>query len=397
MKIIELNTYCGAGSTGRIALGLAQAVQADGGTCKIVYGAGDATPASAPYAVRIGNAFERKLHGALRKLLDAEGYGSWHATRDLISLIKRERPDVIHIHNLHGCYVNLRMLFAYLAKADIPVVWTLHDCWAFTGHCAYFDYARCERWKTQCANCPQKLGYPACVGWSGAARNYRHKRKCFTSVPRLQLVTPCDWLRDLLKDSYLRNIPARTIYNGVDRTVFHPTSAEMSVGDGKIVLAVASDWDERKGLRFLPELAERLGAGYQVVALGLNDMQIASLPPTVQGLPRTGSPAELAAWYTAASCLANPTMEDNMPLVNLEALACGTPVVVFDTGGCSECVNESCGAVVPKGNVVAMSEQVKILCTRHEALRENCIQRAIEFDAKTCTEAYLSLYREVMK
>ncbi len=401
MKIVELNTFCGAGSTGRIALDIARLAASEGDECVIGFGAGDAPPEAQTFALRIGTPMERKLHGALRKLLDAEGYGSLRGTRALIRFLRAYQPDVIHLHNLHGCYLNLRALFAYLASADIPVVWTLHDCWPFTGHCAYFDYAGCERWKTQCADCPQQRTYPACIGLDGSKRNYQLKKELFTSVPRMTLAPPCRWLSDLLSHSFLARYPRRVIYNGVDTRVFRPAPSDIRARYGlegkRLVLAVASEWVERKGLRYVSALAESLGGGYRVAVLGLTPEQIEHQPEALLALPRTGSAAELAAWYSAADCLVNPTLEDNMPMVNLEALACGTPVAVFRTGGSPECVDEACGHVVDKGDADALRKAVTDLCARKPELSAACVQRAQAFSSEACYREYLALYREVTR
>ncbi len=399
MKIVELNTFCGVGSTGRIALELARLAASEGDECIIGFGAGDAPPEADAFAPRTGTPLERKLHGAMRKLLDAEGYGSLRGTRALIWFLRAYQPDVIHLHNLHGCYLHLRTLFAHLASADIPVVWTLHDCWPFTGHCAYFDYAGCDRWQTLCHDCPQQRTYPVCVGLDGSKRNYLLKKELFASVPRMTLVTPCQWLCDLLPSSSLSCYPRRVSYNGVDTRAFRPMPSDVRARYGldgvRLVLAVASEWVERKGLRYLTALADSLGAGYRVAVLGLTPDQIAALPAALLALPRTSSVAELAAWYSAADCLVNPTLEDNMPMVNLESLACGTPVAVFRTGGSPECVDDTCGRVVDKGDSAALREAVIDLCARKPALSAACVRRAEAFESGRCYRDYLALYREV--
>ncbi len=401
MKIFQLNTFCGTGSTGRIAVEIAKAAAEGGAQTVIGFGAGAVSTDAEVYALRVGGKPGRKWHGALRKLLDAEGYGSVLATRKLIAFLREYKPDVIHLHNIHGAYVNHRLLFAYLKKAGVPVVWTLHDCWAFTGHCAYFDRAGCDRWKTLCYDCPQKKSYPVCYGIGGSKRNYNRKRRLFASLPSLTLVAPCVWLQTLLAVSFLRGVPSRLLYNGVDRTRFRPLPSDVrtryGIGEKRLVLAVASEWEERKGLRFLPALAEKLGDNVCVAVIGLTKEQIAALPAGMIGLERTASVDELAQWYSAADCVVNPTLEDNMPMVNLEALACGTPVVAFDTGGCSEVIDASCGTVVPKGDGDALAVAVKRIITDKASLSPACLKRAGRFDGAACAQAYLSLYREVAR
>jgi len=397
MRVFQLNTFCGVKSTGRIACEIAKLVEQDGGECRIGYGVPVISADSVPYAVRIGNRYGRKLHAVIRKLFDAEGYGSFLATKKLIRQLKLFQPDVIHLHNLHGCYLHLPLLFRYLKKADVPVVWTLHDCWPFTGHCAYFDYSGCSRWQKECFSCPQQKSYPVCIGLDGSSRNHRMKKKYF-DLPNLTFVAPCKWMTKHLQASYLGHHPARVIVNGVNLDVFNPVESSLrqrfQLEGKKICLAVASEWDQRKGLRFLCEAAQKMGESYCFVVVGLSEEQISLLPDGMIGIQNTADVQELAAWYTAADCLVNPTLEDNMPMVNLESLACGTPVVVFETGGCAEAIDDTCGIVVPKGDLTA-------LCTAIEKAadgifdRSDCIRRAQLFDCRATFQSYLALYKEL--
>jgi putative colanic acid biosynthesis glycosyltransferase len=401
MKIFELNTFCG-GSTGRIAVSIADYAAKQGAQTVLGFGADKAVPPQAEaYALRVGGKLGRKWHGALRKLLDAEGCGSVWATRRLIGFLKQYKPDVIHLHNLHGCYINHRLLFRYLQKANVPVLWTLHDCWAFTGHCAYFDRVGCERWKTQCFDCPQKHAYPESVGLDGSRCNYARKRALFTSLPNLTLVAPCRWLTEKLADSYLSGIPVRILYNGVEQSYFKQTPSDLrehyALGGKRLVLAVASEWEERKGFAYLPQLARRLGSGYRLVVIGLSQAQAAALGGMALCIPRTESAEELAAWYSAADCFINPTLEDNMPMVNLEALACGTPVAAFDTGGCAEAITPDYGIVVPKGDVEALVAAAQKLAPQKDQLQNACLLQAEHFSAERSAAGYWELYREAMR
>lgn len=399
MKVLELNTFAGMGSTGHIALDIARFGTRQGTDTIIGFGAGNVPPEAEVYALRIGGRAGRRWHGALRKLLDMEGFGSILATRRLIAFLNTWKPDVVHLHNIHGCYLNHRLLFRWLQKTGVPVVWTLHDCWPFTGHCAYFDYAGCDRWQAECHHCPQLRSYPTCVGLDGSARNHRRRKALFTSLDKLTLVTPCQWLKDLLANSFLRGIPARVIYNGVDRDTFYPRESDIRsrhhIEQRYVALCVASEWEPRKGIALLPALADGLGADCKLVVIGLTEAQIATLPANILGLTRTASPRELAKWYATADCFVNPTLEDNMPLVNLEALACGTPVAVFATGGCPECVTDACGAVVPKGDVVALAAAARALCEQKADMQAACLTQAERFDSVATARAYDALYREV--
>lgn len=399
MRIIQLNTFCGIKSTGRICTEIAKLVETDGGECLIGYGAGMVPREDERFALRIGNPLERKLYSATRKLLDCEGYGSHAGTHQLIQALKAFQPELIHLHNLHGCYLNLKILFDYLRESGLPVLWTLHDCWPFTGHCAYFDYVGCERWHTGCHDCPQLRSYPICYGLDGSKRNYAFKKALFTSLDNLHFVAPCNWMRKPLSRSFLAHYPVSTIYNGVDLEHFRPTQSDLrqryGLEDRRVVLAVASDWDERKGLRFLESAAQKLGEGYRFVVIGLSAAQINALPVGMLGIGQTADVGELAAWYTTADCFANASMEDNMPMVNLEALACGTPVAMFHTGGCPEAINDQCGLVVKQGDAEGLANAVHILCQSKAERRMACLERAAQFDSRQTFKSYVELYKEL--
>lgn len=400
MRIFQLNTFCGVKSTGRITLEIAKLVERDGGECRIGYGVPGISQDAERFAFRIGTPAERKLHAAMRKLFDAEGYGSYFATQRLIRELEQFRPEIVHLHNLHGCYLHLPSLFRYLKRSKIPVVWTLHDCWPFTGHCAYFDYVGCERWKTGCHGCPQLRSYPACVGLDGSQRNYRMKKKAFAALPNLTFVAPCAWMKKPLSESFLSPYPVRVIPNGVNLEAFRPMSSRLKERFGlegkKVVLSVASEWDERKGLRYLIDASGRLSDAYRIVIIGLTKEQIQTLPENMLGLEHTESLEELASWYTLADCFANPSMEDNMPMVNLEALACGTPAAVFETGGCPEAIDDNCGIVVPKGDSVGLANAISSLAMRKNELSGACRARAEKlFDCRSSFQAYVNLYKEL--
>ena len=302
------------------------------------------------------------------------------------------------MHNLHGCYLHLPLLFRYFQKKNIPLVWTLHDCWPFTGHCAYFDYSQCKRWQTQCHTCPQQKNYPVCIGLDGSKRNHRMKKKFFSLPKNLTFVAPCQWMTKHLQNSYLGHYPCKVIVNGVNFDAFHPVESDLrkryQLEAKKICLAVAAEWDARKGLPYLLEAAEQLGPDYQFVVIGLSAEQVKVLPANIIGIQSTANTEELASWYTVADCLVNPTLEDNMPMVNLEALACGTPVVMFETGGCPEALDESCGIVVQKGDSKALCAAIKKAASG--LFKESdCLKRAELFDCKTTFQTYLTLYKEL--
>lgn len=342
MKILIINVVCGIRSTGRICTDLAEALTAQGHTVKIAYGREEVPEKYQKYAVRIGFDFDVKLHGLRSRLFDDTGFGSGKATEKFIEWVKKYDPDVIHLHNIHGYYINIGILFRYLAEAKKRVIWTLHDCWAFTGHCSYFTFVDCNKWKTGCSNCQQKTSYPASFFADRSEENWKQKKQLFTSIEDMTLVTPSHWLAELVKQSFLSEYPIKVIRNGIDTSVFKPTPSSFrekhDLQDKKIILGVASIWDKRKGLDDFIRLSDMLDNTYKIVLVGLSQKQMKIIPDKILGITRTNSTKELAEIYTAADVFINPTYEDNYPTVNLEAQACGTPVITYDTGGSPESV-----------------------------------------------------------
>ncbi|MCR5575737.1 MAG: glycosyltransferase [Oscillospiraceae bacterium] len=364
MRILIVNSVCGIGSTGRICTALAREFEAAGHEVRIAYGRGQVPEGDQRFAMKIGNRLDLGGHLLKTRLLDAQGLGSVSATRRFLARAEEWKPELLWLHNLHGYYINYELLFAWIKKhPELEVRWTLHDCWAFTGHCAYFTAVGCERWKTCCAHCPQKTAYPSSRLLDRAKRNFKRKRAAFTGVRNMTLITPSRWLAGLVGESFLKEYPVEVRCNTVDTDVFKPTEsgfrAEHGLEGKKIVLGVSSSWEEpRKGLKDMYALASLLDRDrFAVVLVGLSDELRKTAPDGVLGLGRTDSPQALAAIYTAADVYVNPTYEDNYPTTNLEAQACGTPVVTYDTGGSPESVPPE--NVVPCGDVAALAAKIR--------------------------------------
>lgn len=362
MKVLMINVVCGIRSTGRICTDLATALEQQGHEVKIAYGRENVPEQFRKYAVRIGTDLDVKFHGIKARLFDEAGFGSKKATEEFIEWIKEYDPDVIHLHNIHGYYINIEVLFDYLKTCGKKIIWTLHDCWSFTGHCVYFDYVDCDKWKTGCFDCPQKKEYPARIGLDMSRTNYMKKKRIFTGVSNMTLVTPSQWLTDLLQDSYMKEYDVKVIHNGVDTEVFRPVDSRIkerySCADKKIILGVAAIWDKRKGLPSFIELSKKLDDTYRIILVGLTQEQIKSLPSNMIGIEHTNSVKELVELYSAADIFVNPTLEDNYPTTNIEAIACGIPVVTYDTGGSSESA-KMYGTHVPKRDVQALVRAIE--------------------------------------
>lgn len=334
------------GSTGGIMMKEHRELLAAGEESYAFWGRG--REAKKPNEMKFASDAEVKLDVLQTRIDGRAGFHSKNATKRLLARLDEIKPDVVHLHNLHGYYVNVEMLFEWLAKHDCNVEWTLHDCWSFTGHCAYFIYAKCAQWQSHCAygeSCSQLHTYPKTISKASCAWNFDAKKRVFNLVPtsRMKLITPSQWLADLVGESFLKGYSIEVRHNTIDTSVFKPTPSDFreryGIGDRFMILGVASPWTERKGLSDFIRLAGALDSEKHVIVLvGLSGKQIKELPKGIVGLTRTDSREELAGIYSTADVFFNPTTEDNFPTVNLEAEACGTSVVTYDTGGCSETV-----------------------------------------------------------
>jgi len=395
MKVLQINSVCGRGSTGRIATDLADILSEQGHECRIAYGRGTVPEKYQNIAVRIGTDWDVRFHGIKTRLFDRHGFGSRAATEKFLKWVQKYDPDVIHLHNIHGYYINIELLFEYLKKARKPVIWTLHDCWAFTGHCTHYTIAQCEQWKTRCANCTQTGKYPKSAGKSNCTANFEQKKRLFTGVHNLQIITPSNWLADQVRQSFLKEYGIKVIPNGIDLEAFQPTKSDFckkyGLTDKKIVLGVANVWGPSKGLPDFTELSEYLDEHHKIVLVGLTKEQIRNLPDGILGLARTNNVKELAEVYSAADVFVNPSREETMGLVTVEAMACGTPVIVYDQTAVPEVVDPGCGFVVKAGDLKSAADI--IIREDYAALSPDCIKKAKMYDKKLNFMKYIDCYK----
>lgn len=400
MRVLQINTVYGEGSTGSIAKAIHDLCLEHGIQCISAHRCIKKGEQPLEDSLSVSSKWDSRIHGQISRFTMFKGTGSVMKTWRFLKKVKQYAPDVIHLHNLHGSYINLPLLFGYIKKHRIPVVWTLHDCWAFTAICSHFVIAGCDKWKSGCHNCSQKKRFSAAL-FDVTKHVWKTKKAWFSHMPSATVVAPSNWLAELAKESFLGSYPVKTIYNGIDLQVFKEMETDFRARYGlenkRVVLGVAFDWSYAKGLDVFLELSKRLDETYQIVLVGTNDQIDRNLPGNILSIHRTKDQRELAEIYTAADVFVNPTREEVLGLVNLEALACGTPVITFATGGSPECVDTSCGVVVPKEDVDMMEREIIRLCTDRPYLKENCRNRAACFDKRQCLQQYIHLYESIVQ
>ncbi|MBP8959653.1 MAG: glycosyltransferase [Bacteroidales bacterium] len=401
MNILQINESVNTGSSGRIAEEISNLLSEQMHNSIIAYGRSNNKSRSD--LIKIGNTLNILSHVLNTRLFDRHGFGSVKSTERLVEKIGLFNPDLIHLHNLHGYYINIKVLFGFIKKNNIPIIWSLHDCWSFTGHCSHFQFVNCYKWQTGCFECPLKYGYPESWFIDNSKNNYQRKKELFTGVKKMILVSPSQWLAGHLRKSFLSDYEIRVINNGVDLDKFRPCSnvkvREKYCIGGKYIFGAASRWTKRKGLKDFIELREILDPCIDIVLAGLSAKQIKSLPTGIKAIPRTENIDELAALYSGAEVFLNPTYVDNFPTVNLEALACGTPVITYNTGGSPESIDDLTGIVVDKGDIGGLKNAVmNVLNSNDKYTPDLCRKRAEEkFSAKERFTDYLNLYKELVE
>lgn len=400
MKIIQINSVFGIGSTGRIVSDIHDALLKNSQESFVAYGR--ELSDKNDNVIRIGTKYDNYIHVAKTRIFDRHGFSSIKATKDFLMRLEEIDPDIIHLHNLHGYYINIELLFAYLKKINKPVIWTLHDCWSFTGHCAHFDYIGCEKWKTGCFKCPQKTEYPKSFLLDNSKDNYVRKKELFSNLDSLTVVTPSQWLAELVKKSYLKNSNIEVIKNGINLDLFKHRSSnfrvENNITEKFLILGVANNWTFKKGYYDFLKLAECLSEDERIVLVGVSETQLRELPPQILGITQTNSMTELSEIYSAADVYVNLTLEEVLGLTNVEALACGTPVITYDSGGSKECINDETGWVIEKNNIQKVYQTIQSIKRNEKFINhDKCIiQASKNFDRRLMIQKYLELYEKMM-
>lgn len=395
MKVLQINTF-GNLSTGRIAVDLYNVLKENGHDGLVAY-ARNTISDGVPHYV-IGSMKNVYVDALLTRITDRAGFFSTSATVKLIEKIKQYDPDVIHLHNLHGYYINVEVLFDYLRKCGKPVVWTLHDCWAFTGHCCHFSAIKCDKWKIGCYKCPQKHSYPASYV-DHSKSNYLKKKELFTSIENMHIVTVSKWLEEVTRQSYLKAYPIETIYNGIDTSVFKPTKSDvkkrLNIENRKVILGVASTWSPNKGLRDFVKLSKMITEDYIIVLVGVNKKQIKTLPNNIIGLSRTNNVNELVELYSAADVFFNASIEETFGLPTVEAMACGTPAIVYDCTALPEVISEESGKIVEANNVELVWWAIQEM-KKKKFSSEIIVENAKNYEKNKQYKKYLGLYEKII-
>lgn len=404
MTLLQINVTVNSGSTGRITEDIGLLAMNNGWESYIAYGR--TNNKSKNKVIRIGNDFDIKLHGLLTRVFDNHsfGYSSKKATKKFIKEIDKIRPDIIHLHNIHGYYINSKVLFEYLSKLNVPIVWTFHDCWSFTGHCAHFDYIGCEKWKKGCYFCPLKKSYPASFVFDRSKKNYIEKKKLFNSVKNLTIVPVSNWLGDLVKESFLSSNNIKVIYNGIDINTFKPstnnkeTREKFGLKDDFVVLGLSSVWNKSKGFDDFINLSTKIDSKVKIILVGLNQEQIDDLPNNIIGIKRTENINQLADLYSMSDLFLNLSYQETFGLTTAEALSCGTPALVYNATACPEVVSEDTGFIVEKGDLDSVIKVINEVREKgKEFYSDKCRERAVTcFNKNDRFMDYINLYRSLL-
>lgn len=355
MRALIINSVCGVGSTGRICIELADELSKENYECAIAYGRASLFPQNFRHEkIKIGDNIDVYAHVAMSRVFDDHGLHSNKVTKRFLEWAEQYNPELLWLHNIHGYYINYELLFDWIKKRpDMKVRWTLHDCWAFTGHCSHFTVVNCQKWQKQCSNCPQKKRYPKSILFDNSRSNFERKKKAFCDVTNLTIITPSKWLQNLVKKSFLNKYPIEVHHNKVDRKKFKPTENSFRIQHNLenkfVILGVTSGWTDRKGLDDFLELSKMLDDDFRIVLVGLNDNQIKAMPSNVLGMKKTNSTEELAGIYTMADVFVNASKEETFGLTTLEAIYCGTFPIVYKDTACEEVVSTYGGVAVERG------------------------------------------------
>lgn len=397
--ILQINILNDTGSTGRIMQGISKVIQENGMNSYTAYGYGNSDRDN---SIRIGSKIDYYIHNVFSRVFCNQGKYSYLATKKFLEKVEKIKPDIIHLHNIHGNYINYGLLFKYIVQNDIGVVWTFHDCWPFTGRCAYYQLAKCDQWKNGCIRCKNTKDYPASLFKKNVEKQFSDKKHIFTKLNRLCIVTPSEWLSREVKKSFLSTRDVRVINNGINTSVFkyQPGNFKMNYGlqNNFLILGIAHSWDKRKGLEDFIKMSDLLKEDEKIVLVGLSEKQTKNLPTKILGISKTESIQQLAEIYSESDVFVNFTYEDNFPTVNLEAMSCKLPVFTYNTGGSVESVLSS-DYIVEQGDVDSMYKKISYYrkLENKECIKEACVNKIHQNYQQTVQfEKYMDVYRGIV-
>lgn len=399
MKVLQINAVSGISSTGRICSELSDYLNNNGHEGYIAYSAG------IPYrkGYKIGNKFDAKFHSLLSRVFGLQAYFSSHATHKLLSYISDLKPDLVHLHNLHSNYINLKLLLNYLAANDIPTVITLHDCWFYTGKCTYYTVDNCYNWKTGCGECPRlKKDNPSWF-FDRTPKMLQDKKELLQRIPRLAVVGVSDWITDEARKSYMSSARVLTrIYNWIELDVFKPVDGsavrqKLGITDKYVILGVASGWSNAKGLDKFIELANIIPTEMKIVLVGGLKSNI-NLPNNIIHIPETHNVAELVEYYSMADVYVHLSPEETFGKVIAEALSCGTPAIVLNSTACPEIVGDECGIILNEYHPSAVLKAIMTISEKGKSFYStNAVNRVGQkFNAKLIIEEFTTLYKQMI-
>ena len=401
-KLLQINVTANTASSGRLCEDIGDVVMTQGWESYVAFGR-DSRPSSSNL-IKIGNKFDFYAHLIKSVVLDRHGFGSRIATKQLIDKINEINPDIIQLHNIHGYFLNIELVFSYIAERDIPVVWSLHDCWSITGHCAHFALVGCEKWKNGCYSCPNLSDYPRSFGWDSSKRNYLQKKKLIESVPRLSIISGSEWIAGIARESYLGKRDIFVIPDGIDTNIYSPQENTEWLREkyglvGKfVIMACGTAWPEYKGISDYAKLKNMLPDNFAIILVGLSPSDIVKLPKGLIGIPKTKSPQELATYYSMADCVMSLSRLESFGLTPVEGFACGTPAIVYDNCALSELITPETGFKIEPGNIEELYESViEMSKIGKSSFSENCRKVAVEkYDRFKCYKDYLTIYENLI-
>lgn len=393
MRVLFINTVFEKGSTGRIVKDIGTTIEEKGGEYRVVYGRGTSNDS---HAIKFSSNFGVIMHALCARIFDRAGFYSSYSTRRMIEYIREYEPDIIHLHNLHGYYINIEILFDYLkSEYKGKVIWTLHDCWAYTGHCTHYTVVGCNKWKNCCEKCVQKKEYPTSIFKDNSSHNYERKKSLFTSLDDMTIITVSDWLAEQVKQSFLKKYPIVRIYNGIDHSVFKHFETnikeKLGIASKTMILCVSDGWNERKGYNDIIKWADKVNDEVRFVVVGLDEKQIEKLPNNIIGLKRTQNIKQLAELYSAADLFFNPSKEETFGMVTAEAMACGTPILAYNVTACAELIDDNSGKVITDFSEV-LTFQVK----NQVYDKKKIIKSSMRFDKDIIMQQTYDLYRDCL-